>query len=437
MVNKNLAVGAFGGEVTDLHGKLAAQGFDIPPAELDRQFFGPATRDAVRKSQQDQGLPVTGIVDSQTATKIGLTGSPVATPKLPLQESTSTVVTALPVRATFPNAFAASGGAGGAVAPVPPRSSGGRVLVKPITPPLRRNDQGEDVVNLQECLLLLLEKQVMQASEREQRLFQEVLKREQQIQVYSDVTAKLVGQFQEQYSTRFHLTVTGEVDAPTADALNSFLKDLGAFHPNQDGAVFEVKGKVVSRLSASIGGLRIVIVDKGVGGDVQLAETTTNEGGTYLTSFSDSEVRQRGKAQPDVQARVFAGEIFLGASEVHYNATQYETLNVLLEDQAAAALRSEHEVLTSALTNHVKGKLGDLKETDEQQDITYLANKTGWDARAVALAALADQFSARTANVDGTPAISQHYFYALFRAGLPANEDTLYHTDAKMLQGVW
>ena len=112
-------------------------------------------------------------------------------------------------------------------------------------------------------------------------------------------------------------------------------------------------------------------------------------------------LRRRGKAQPDLQARVFAGDPFLGASDVHYNASQDETLNVLLDDKAASALRSEYEVLTSALASQFKGKLGDLKETDEQQDITYLANKTGWDARAVALAALADQFSARTADASG------------------------------------
>jgi hypothetical protein len=47
------------------------------------------------------------------------------------------------------------------------------------------------------------------------------------------------------------------------------------------------------------------------------------------------------------------------------------------------------------------GNLRDLQETDDRKDITYLANKTGWDARAVAIASLADQFSARTTSADG------------------------------------
>src|SRR5439155_23798518 len=76
--------------------------------------------------------------------------------------------------------------------------------------------------------------------------------------------------------------------------------------PGVDIISYRVEGKVASRVSASVGGLRVVIVDKGVGGDVQLTETSTNEGGAYQTTFSDSDVRRRGKAPPDLQARVFA-----------------------------------------------------------------------------------------------------------------------------------
>jgi hypothetical protein len=85
-------------------------------------------------------------------------------------------------------------------------------------------------------------------------------------------------------------------------------------------------------------------------------------------SRSDSDVRRRGKVEPDLQARVFAANTFVGASDVHYSASQHETLNVLLDDNAASSLSSEYEVLTSALTNQFKGKLGELKETDGQQE---------------------------------------------------------------------
>ena len=92
------------------------------------------------------------------------------------------------------------------------------------------------------------------------------------------------------------------------------------------------------------------------------------------------------------------------------------SLNVLLNDKTALALRSEHEVLLGALARHYTGKLGDLKETDEQRDITYLANKTAWDARAVALAALSDQFSARTRILLASPRRFRRHFSMRFFA---------------------
>jgi hypothetical protein len=224
--------------------------------------------------------------------------------------------------------------------------------------------------------------------------------------------------------------------------------------PDRGGVQFTVEGKVSSRVSAGIGGLRVQIVDKTVGGDVPLAEVMTSETGAYLATFTDASLRQRRKAKHDLQARVFTGRTFLGASDVRYDASTHEILNVLLDDQTSSALSSEYDALKGAIANHYRGNLGDLQETDERQDVTYLANKTGWDARAVALAALAEQFSQR-ANQIGQPAtdfsqsadhldqaaaspgISPVLFYALFRAGLPANEDALYRTDAGTVKAVW
>ncbi|MBC1195383.1 PA14 domain-containing protein,virulence plasmid 28 protein [Microcystis aeruginosa BLCCF158] len=198
-----------------------------------------------------------------------------------------------------------------------------------------------------------------------------------------------------------------------------------------------VQGEVRSRNRSGVDGLRVVIVDKNVGADVQLVTTTTDGQGNYQVRYKQSALQQRGKQKPDLQARVFSGEIFLGASEVRYNASTNETLNVLLPETADAALASEHQTLMRDLTAQFKGNLRDLQETDDRKDITYLANKTGWDARAVAIASLADQFSARTANANGQVQIAPPFFYALFRAGIPANENALYQLDAKTTETVW
>lgn len=409
--------------------------------------------------------------------------------------------------------------------------------MKPITPTLTPNSQGSEVTNLQEGLLLLLNRQFFQSIDANDRsAYIEGIRKEQAAQIYRKVTTKVVAIFQEQSQ----LQTTGEVDAPTAEVLNKVLQELGAFEQpaqsivrgrvfgsdrtpidrvlvrafdrdvssedflgetltNEDGyyeirysdeqfrrstnelggadlivRVYDaqeqviatsslvrnakteetidiivrsqppstpkyaaVTGQVRSRNRAGVNGLRVVIADKNVGADIRLAETTTDDRGNYQVRYKLSDLQQRGKQKPDLQARVFAGETFLGASEVRYNASTDETLNVLLPETADSALASEHQSLMRDLSAQFRGNLRDLQETDDRQDITYLANKTGWDARAVAIASLADRFSASTANADGEAEIEPPFFYALFRSGIPANDRVLYQIDAKTTEAVW
>ena len=174
---------------------------------------------------------------------------------------------------------------------------------------------------------------------------------------------------------------------------------------------------------------------------------------------------------------------------------------------ADAPLPSEYETLTATLAAAYTGPLTALQENAQRQDITYLGNKTGWDARIVALAASAAQFSqvpAPPAGISspaptptpappptGTPSgppiaapptgtlspvlvaappagtlppvavaappaggaaaptapaapaapagavIPPEFYYALFRAGLPANADLLYRASPQSVQAVW
>jgi Neuraminidase-like domain/Salmonella virulence plasmid 28.1kDa A protein len=184
---------------------------------------------------------------------------------------------------------------------------------------------------------------------------------------------------------------------------------------------YVVAGQVSSPDRGAVGGLRVAIVDKNVGGDVLVQTAQTNDRGIYSTQFEAAVIRGRGKKKPDLQARVHAGETFLGASAVQYDAREQAILNVTLP-AGASSLPVEYEALTLAIRKHFARPLRDLQENAAQQDITFLANKTGWDARAVALASLADRFSSR----DDIPA---PFYYALFRAGLPADEQVLYKTD--------
>lgn len=198
---------------------------------------------------------------------------------------------------------------------------------------------------------------------------------------------------------------------------------------------FVVRGKVATHELRGVAGLNAVVVDKRVGEDKTLGQATTGERGEYEVQFGRDRLGV-GKQEPDLQVRVFAGKRFLVASDVRYNASAEETINILLDEKLSSGLRSEYETLTASLATHYPGNLGDLQETDERQDITYLSNKSGWDARAVALSALAEQFSGR-ATVGRRATIEPPFFYALFRSGLPANDAALYRTDSKTVEAIW
>ncbi len=115
-----------------------------------------------------------------------------------------------------------------------------------------------------------------------------------------------------------------------------------------------------------------------------------------------------------------------------YNAAQREVLDVMLPDNAVA-LPSEWESLIAPLDPHCIGDLADLRESGDRQDITYLANKSGWDGRLVAMAALAF----RLARKNGVPAIVPALYYGLLRMGVPSDADSLYQVKPAAAQHLW
>ena len=220
-----------------------------------------------------------------------------------------------------------------------------------------------------------------------------------------------------------------------------------------DANTYTVTGTVFSPALPGIGGLEVQLVDKNVGGDQVLGSTRTGRRGAYAFApftIGHAYLEEHYKQRPDLQVHVSGTTGVLASSAVTYSAPSSVTLDVTLPD-SATGLPSEYEILTANLAAAYPGSLGALQESDGRQDITYLANKTGWDARAVALAALADQFSQLTARVPVLPpepektqelpvpvvSLRPEYYYALFRAGLPASADALFRASSAGVQGVW
>ncbi len=225
----------------------------------------------------------------------------------------------------------------------------------------------------------------------------------------------------------------------------------GGDGPDGGGATYVVTGKVKSPTLPGIGGLSVQLVDKNIGGDRVLATNVTGTDGSYSFHrvISDSYLDERRKSRPDLQVKVLVSGTVLASSPVRYSAAEKVTLDVVLP-ASAPGLPTEYELLTANLAASYPGHLRELEETSGRQDITYLANKTGWDARAVAVAALADQFSQLTAPNPPlkaqsgqtavwpvpTASVRPEFYYALFRAGVPANPDGLFRTPSSAVHAI-
>ena len=100
-----------------------------------------------------------------------------------------------------------------------------RPIRNPPPPDIGPNSSVDAVINLQDVLLLLIEKGIIQLPDPERQELSNALANERQESAYRDVTAKLVTIFREQHGLE-----PGEiVDEHTAEALNSVLQELGAF----------------------------------------------------------------------------------------------------------------------------------------------------------------------------------------------------------------
>jgi hypothetical protein len=219
------------------------------------------------------------------------------------------------------------------------------------------------------------------------------------------------------------LEPTGIVDPATSAAI---AKEL-------DAKRYTVTGTVRSPDRAGVGGLRVVIVDRQIDRSIKLGKTHTDLTGAYAVHFSALGLAESkcNKTKPDLQARVYVGDTLLATSATRYNATQNEVLDVMLPDNAVA-LQSEWESLIAALDPHCID-LANLHESGDRQDITYLANKSGWDGRLVAMAALAFQLARK----NGVPALVPALYYGLFRTGVPMAADSLYQVKPAATQKIW
>ena len=239
--------------------------------------------------------------------------------------------------------------------------------------------------------------------------------------------------------------------------------DGGGTPPPDDivilGTQYTVSGTVYSPSLPGAPGLTVQLADKNVGGDTVFGTAKTGSGGQYVippVMIMTAYLKEHDKTSPDLQVHVFASapagaapSPVLASSAVAYSAPTVLTLDVTLPAKADG-LPSEYDILSAILNGVYSGDLSELQEGYGRADITYLAGRAKVDAQIVALLASATAFGKITAPASGpAPAAGQTaalpvpvslqpaFYYALLRAGLPADADTLLRTSPADVQAIW
>lgn len=177
--------------------------------------------------------------------------------------------------------------------------------------------------------------------------------------------------------------------------------------------VFDVQGVVTTDGGIALAGVRVEALDQGLGDPVVLGSAQSGRDGRYAVVWSSRDLR--GKSAPDLQVRVLSDDgTVLAASRTLFQAGQHTTADVTVP-AAVASRPTEYQRVSLDVT----GVVGDRAiGTVDAGAATFLAGRTGWDARSVAMLARAAQLSG-----DGIP--TEHY-YAMLRAGLPDDAAVLH-----------
>ena len=208
--------------------------------------------------------------------------------------------------------------------------------------------------------------------------------------------------------TLFKLPSTGVIDDTTHSVLSAASAAIANKH-------FTVTGRLFMDYGLPAAGVTVRLYSIGfAGADVKLAESTTGKQGQYALSYLPA------PAGANVEVRVLDTQgNETTVSRTKFAAQRLEVLNLVAPGRVHP-LASEYQRLSADMQRTIGAveKLGQAQEGAARQDLTFLNQTTGWDARLAALAASAAQLTATTG-------MGQDALYALFRMGLPTDPQHL------------
>ena len=290
--------------------------------------------------------------------------------------------------------------------------------MQPITVPILPNAKGKEVKNLQDALLFFLDKNVIKALDppnrptaEELKSLKKIVETETRETTYGQGTMQMVLVFQLQQKLGDNLR--GIVEETTAKKMNELLKQLGGLDDINTDEKYMVSGKVYNNNGKALPGFTAEVYIISADNAIAAGKTISGKEGDYKIEYTKGAI----KTDPDIEVRAYVAgdERNFTRSVVKYNASKTETLDVVIEAEKVKVVSEFQQVLSDVTPHLGQLKINNLKEDKDNQHITYLSNKTGWDGRITAMLASAHKLG-------DTLKINPSHVYALLRAGIPADE---------------
>jgi|GEM_PF-284238 len=188
-----------------------------------------------------------------------------------------------------------------------------------------------------------------------------------------------------------------------------------------------VTGTIVRTQGTPAAKLKLFARHIGFGGEARvLGDVGTDEQGRYALTYDPG----RGPVNLEIAiSDPQDAERTVPLMKPRLAATAHEVLNLVAP---AAGLKAEYSRLREDLTPHVGSmeRLKEARETPERPDLSMLNRASGWDARLIALAAVAERLVA-----DEDVALPKEAMYGLLRAGLPSDKRLLAQVEPDVAVG--
>jgi peptidoglycan hydrolase-like protein with peptidoglycan-binding domain len=207
----------------------------------------------------------------------------------------------------------------------------------------------------------------------------------------------------------FRLPRTGTFDEATNAVLAGMVTGAEA-KQRVDGRLFFQDGRPAS-------GITLRLYKRNFGGSAtKIKDFTSDSGGFYTLEHDDAEKNLNLEVRavdPDDPQKDYPLAL------TKHSAGKQEMMNLLVPT-SLRKLDPEYDRLSAGIEKQIGNiaKLKDAQESDNQRDLTLLHRSTGWDARLIGLAATAAKLSSSTG-------LDQGVLYAMFRAGLPTDQEQL------------